>query len=282
LANIGTKIQGIRGSASIIGGATGIVTQASGVDPAAAAYFTAAGITDATEQAAVIQLVADLKGTGSTTNNNNIWTKMNTIYPVSPTSLAAAAFNLKDASTFEITWFNSPTHASTGVTGNGTNMYGDTGYDFAAEGMSENSFGVTYSGVYATNDYPMGALSGAGNTYWGIRTAGSGRVFYAGESGNSTSNASTARAVFTGSRLAADDKTGYLDGTAGTPNTTSDAKTFPNITCYVLAQNNNGTAGSYFAGEIDFWAIHQGLTAGEAKDLSDAIDTYNANVILGK
>jgi hypothetical protein len=275
LANIGTKIQGIRGSASIIGGATGVLTQASGVDPAAAAYFTAAGITDATEQAAVIQLVADLKGEGSTTNNNNIWTKMNTIYPVSPTSLAAAAFNLKDASSFEITWANSPTHATTGVTGNGSTQYGDTGYNVSTY-MTENNFGATYSGNY-TSGYAMGVLDG---DVWGIRCVTNTRLCYAGAAANNATVGNNTRQIITVVRDSNTNRVGYADGTAGTPNTTNDTGSLPNYNMYVLGRNNAGAAGS-FAAECDFWAIHQALTAGEAKDLSDAISTYNANVILG-
>ena len=60
-------------------------------DPDAVAYFTAASITDVTEKDAVNQLVLDLKGTGSTTNNSDVWTDMLAFYPISPTSLAAAA-----------------------------------------------------------------------------------------------------------------------------------------------------------------------------------------------
>ena len=94
-----------------------------GIDPNAQAYITAAGITDPTEQAAVIQLVSDLKGTGSTTNNTDVWTGLDAIYPTSPTSLAAAEYNLKDPATYQITWYNSPTHSSAGVAFNARGIY---------------------------------------------------------------------------------------------------------------------------------------------------------------
>lgn len=262
---------------------TGFLTPASASShDDAAAYLTAASITDATEIAAVNQLVLDLKGTGSTTNNNNIWTKMNTIYPVSPTSLAAAAFNLKDPTSYNITWYNSPTHATTGVTGNGTNMYGDTGYDFGTEGMSETNFGLTYSGEYSAGDYAMGAISGAGGNIFALRNSSNKKIFYAGAAANYTSISTTSRSVFTGISSAADSRTPYNNGAAGTASTTTESKLFANVTCYVLAQNNEGVGpGSYFAKECDFWAIHQALTAGEVQDLYDAISTYNANVISG-
>ena len=63
-------------------------------DADATAYFAAAGITDTTEKDAANQLVLDLKGTGSTPNSTDLWTDAAAFYPISPTSLAAAAYNL--------------------------------------------------------------------------------------------------------------------------------------------------------------------------------------------
>jgi hypothetical protein len=244
----------------------------------AAAYLTAASITDATEVAAVNQLVLDLKGTGSTTNNNNIWTKMNAIYPVSPTSLAAAAFNLKDPSAFEITWVNSPTHASTGMTGGGTS-YGDTGYDANSEGMSNNDFGITYSGVYSGGDYAMGVNGGGG--LFGIRNTSNNKIFYGGNSSNSASGGDTTRSVTTGIRSSNISREIFKNGVSNGTNTTSDTETLPALNIYVLALDNSGSPAGYFAGECDFWAVHTALTDGEVVDLYDSITTYNANVISG-
>ena len=244
----------------------------------AAAYLTAASITDATEVAAVNQLVLDLKGTGSTTNNNNIWTKMNAIYPVSPTSLAAAAFNLKDPSAFEITWVNSPTHASTGMTGGGTS-YGDTGYDANSEGMSNNDFGITYSGVYSGGDYAMGVNGGGG--LFGVRNTSNNKIFYGGNSSNPASGGDTTRSVTTGIRSSNISREIFKNGVSNGTNTTSDTETLPALNIYVLALDNSGSPAGYFAGECDFWAVHTALTDGEVVDLYDSITTYNANVISG-
>jgi hypothetical protein len=93
------------------------------VDADAQAFFvrvTAAGGTlSATEQTAINQLVLDLKA-------NNIWTSMLAIYPMVGSSAAACAQNLKSSS-FTGTFSGGWTYASTGVTGNGTNAYMNTG-----------------------------------------------------------------------------------------------------------------------------------------------------------
>jgi hypothetical protein len=52
----------------------GITEGLSAVDADALAFITAAGITDATQQSAINQLVITLKGL-------SIWTKMKAIYP---------------------------------------------------------------------------------------------------------------------------------------------------------------------------------------------------------
>ena len=252
--------------------------QVSGYDADAAAYFTAASITDATEKDAVNQLVLDLKGTGSTTNNNNIWASMNAIYPVSPTSLSAAAFNLKDTSLYEITWFNSPTHASTGIKGGGTS-YGDTGYDANSEGMSNNDFGITYSGVYSGGDYAMGVLGGG--VYFAIRNTSNNKIFYGGSSSNPALGGDATRSVTTAIRSSNISREIFKNGVSNGTNTTSDTGTLPALNSYVLALNNSGSPAGSFAKETDFYAVHTALTDGEVVDLYDAITTYNANVISG-
>lgn len=87
------------------------------VYPAAATYFSAAGITDPTEQAAVTTLIAGLMADGT-------WDLMDRVHPISPTSLNAASYCCKTLK--KLTWVNSPTHSSSGVAFNGTNQYGLT------------------------------------------------------------------------------------------------------------------------------------------------------------
>lgn len=125
-------------------------------------YIEDAGITDRGEIAAVNQLVKDLKGTGSTTNNTDVWSDMNAIYPVSPTSLDAAKYNLKDTTSYNITWANSPTHSADGVVGNGSTQYGDTGFNINTDAALD-SFGLTvYLNTYnALTSVEIGAYDTA-------------------------------------------------------------------------------------------------------------------------
>jgi hypothetical protein len=64
-------------------------------DPDALAFFTAASITNPTEQAAVCQLVKNLKGVGSTTNNTDVWSDIIHFYPSIGGSLTSHSQDLK-------------------------------------------------------------------------------------------------------------------------------------------------------------------------------------------
>ena len=260
---------------SIGGKVSGFGGGGGGIDPNAQAYITAAGITDPTEQAAVNQLVLDLKGTGSTTNNTDIWGSSYAIYPLSPTSLAAAEYNLK-APTTNITWLNNPTHATTGITGNGVNAYGLTGYNPVSLGWDKSNAGLTYSGEYSEADYPLGSLQNP--KFFGIRNAAGFKGSYVGSNSTAALAATTARNVATASRTSTTSNKMFINGVQIAENVNSELNDLPNVNIMVLALANGASPFAPFAGEIDFVALHTGLTNNQAKDLSDAITTYNTAV----
>lgn len=92
-------------------------------DADAQAFITAAGITDNTQKSAIETLVTDLKTYG-------IWTKMKAIYPFVGGTSTTHKYNLKDPqdtdAAFRLVFSGGITHASTGITFNGTNGIADT------------------------------------------------------------------------------------------------------------------------------------------------------------
>ena len=94
-----------------------------GIDPDAQAFITAAAITDPTQQSAINQLVLDLKG-------YSIWTKFKAIYPIVGGSSSTHKWNLKDPrdldAAFRLTFTNSWTHSSTGMTPDGVSAFANT------------------------------------------------------------------------------------------------------------------------------------------------------------
>ena len=92
-------------------------------DPDAQAFFTASGLTGATELNAVNQLVLDLKGFG-------IWTKMLAIYPFVGGTATTHKWNLKNPldtnAAFRLTFSGGWTHNSLGIKMNNTNTSANT------------------------------------------------------------------------------------------------------------------------------------------------------------
>jgi hypothetical protein len=77
-------------------------------DPDALRFIEIAGITNSTQAAAVNNLVGGLKA-------NNLWTKMQAIYPFVGGTAFSHKYNLKDTQLYPIQWFGSITHDAAGV-----------------------------------------------------------------------------------------------------------------------------------------------------------------------
>lgn len=252
------------------------------VDPDAAAFISAAAITGTTQQDALNQLVLDLKGTGSTTNNSDLWTsKLHAFYPTSPiddttASLTACSYNLRDVSLYQITWNNSPTVSVQGVTGNGSSMYGDTGYNPSIKATLNDS----HMTIYKDNGWDTTT------NFWGCRDGGSSvfeHTYDAGEAWSAfyaTSTSGRVKATMGNtnvdkfriicSRVSSSSNVVYENGASiGSISTT--AGTLPNKDYFVLYSDGLNWDSS----TMQCSSIGLGLTANEAKDLDDAITTYN-------
>ena len=248
------------------------------LDSDAQAYITAAGITNPTEQAAVNQLVLDLKGTGSTTNNTDVWSDSYTIYPLSPTSLAAAAFNLKDP-TQNITWFNSPTHSTSGVSGNGTTMYGDTGINILND-IGSNNFGmyVRVDSQNANNQAEMGAIKTSSPFDGGQVVPYFSNLDSSFVGGVSNDPLQTSRTGLLGVQKNSSNVDRSLDGVIYGSEVNA-LGTAQNISVFVLARALGTSPNLYTTKTHSFYAITAGgLTSNQIADLHYAQNKYNTTL----
>ena len=117
-------------------------------------FLSTAGITDSTEKSAVNQLVLDLKSAG-------IWSKLIAIYPFVGGTSTTTKYNLKDTSTFTITWNTGFSFSSDGVTNNGTNS-SSTGINISTNLSQNNSSISIYVGSNTAGEdkIDFGAVSG--------------------------------------------------------------------------------------------------------------------------
>jgi hypothetical protein len=95
----------------------------SGINPDAAAFIAASGITDTTQINAINALVNGLQADG-------LWTKMKAIYPFVGGTATTHKYNLKDPrdldAAFRLVFNGGWTHSSNGAQGNGVNTYANT------------------------------------------------------------------------------------------------------------------------------------------------------------
>jgi hypothetical protein len=201
-------------------------------DPDAQAFFTATGITNPTQMNAVNQLVLSLK-------SNSLWTKCIAIYPYVGGTATTHKFNLKNPldtnAAFRILWAGGVTHNANGVTGNGTNGYGETyiqpsshlilndthiafwsrtnstqNASNAEMGIADGTLNASLricsrngsnQSIYSINDNTVGIATSITDStgFWIVsRTASNLRKLYRnGSSINSSTNASVARSTST-------------------------------------------------------------------------------------
>jgi hypothetical protein len=139
------------------GQVSGLIQGISTTDADALAFISAAGITDDTQQYAIIALVNDLKTYG-------LWSKMKAIYPFVGGTASTHKWNLKDPRdldvAFRLSFSGGWTHSSTGALPNGTTGYADTFYSPSVNSTTSNlSFGF-YSRVNSLlAGYTLGGLT---------------------------------------------------------------------------------------------------------------------------
>jgi len=156
-------LSGLRG----LSGLTAKPVAASAFDPDAQAFFTAANITDVTQQNAVNALAIGKKANGT-------WTKDQAIYPFVGGTALQHSFNLKNPSQFQITWGGTVTHNANGITGDGSTGYGNTGFTPSVHGtLASNSISLyCRTAKTAAATVEMGCNTGSGEWALAIRYPG--------------------------------------------------------------------------------------------------------------
>lgn len=242
------------------------LTSGKGYDPAAAAYFTATGITSGTIKNAINTLVLALKAA-------SLWTPMYAIYPLPGSTNAINAVNLKTPGTYDITWTGGVTPSSNGVTGNGTNGYGNTG--LAPSVIGQNSFHMSMYKRTAGggSEYTMGSDNGSTqNTVLSVRSSGALLGYVNDNTGAGPTTVATT-GFFSVSRNSSANFAVFANSTkVKTATATSTGATTRPIA--ILADNNNGSIIGYSSANLAFVTIGSGLSDQNESNLYTAIQVY--------
>lgn len=234
-----------------------------GLDADASDFITVASITDSTQQSAINQLVLDLK-------SYSIWSKLEAIYPYVGGNATSHSYNLKDTTQFQITWSGGVTHDSNGITGNGTNAYGNTNFVDSTHLTDFISFGA-YSRTDSTSAVlDMGSTNGSYGNAIGCKFSGTGVYAVVMDGGTQRQVTATSLGLFSANRSDASNRALYINGTEYTYSNPSAGYSGKDM--YILARNNNdSTVDFYSSRNLAFAFIGNSLTATEHANLNTAI-----------
>jgi hypothetical protein len=249
-------------------------------DADAQAFFdrvtTAGGTLTTTEQNAVNTLVVGMKADG-------IWTKMKAIYPMVGASAAACAQNLKSSS-FTGTFSSGWTFASTGVKGNGTSAFMNTGLLLSTQLTNNNTHISFYSRtniIQAAQDLGYIALT----VRLSMELNFSGFGFAADQYNTSTGRVSVAntntQGFYISSRTNSTTHKAFKNNAQfGSTNTgVSGDFNALNFNLYIGAVNtDSGVARNYSSKEVAFSSIGDGLTDTNAANFYTRVQAFQTTL----
>jgi hypothetical protein len=276
LSNLHTAVQAFQ---TTLGRSIGTQTVS---DADAQAFVTNAGIVDQVEANAINNLVIGLKADG-------LWTKMQALYPFVGGTSTSTSYNLKNTAQYQITWAGGVTHASTGVTFNGTNGYGNTNFAPNSVLTANNNHVSIYSRTSAarTNglafDFGQGADLNIQSGIFGTCRRSSNVAYYGAT--NATTNGSFTVAntngsgLFTNSITSATSRKINRNGSVLGSLTTNISQTLSAAKMYIAAFNNNDASVLLYSNfEAAFFSIGDGLDDTEATNLNTRVTTFQTSL----
>jgi hypothetical protein len=240
----------------------------------AQAFITAAGITDPTQQSAIITLVDDLKTYG-------IWTKMKAIYPIVGGTASSHKYNLKDPrdldAAFRLTYGTGVTHSSTGMVSNGTTGYANTNFTPSTSGTLNSHHVSFYSRTNSNGTEVEMGVQSSGTTLLEIRTAGTTYAAINSAATYSTFADTDSRGLYIANRTASNVINVFRNSTKKVTGSTASSN-LPNLKMNLLAWNNNGFVQYYSIKQCAFASIGDGLTDTEAANFYTAVQAFQTTL----
>jgi hypothetical protein len=247
-----------------------------GFDADAQAFFTASGLTGATNLNAVNQLVLDLKAA-------SIWTKMKAIYPMVGGTAALHKWNLKDPqdtnAAFRLVFNGGWTHSSNGALPNGTNAYAET-FLTPSTSLTLNSTHLSYYSRTNVNltQVEIGCFDNTG-AYTIIEARTANISYFLTNTSSIAGVADTNSAAFyIGNRTASNVTNGFRNNVKiFNASTAATFRPFNNI--YIGAANNPSSIASFFSTkQCAFASIGDGLTDTDAANFYTAVQAFNTTL----
>ena len=247
----------------------------SSFDADAQSFFTASGITDATQKNAVNQLVLDLK-------SNSLWTKIKALYPVVGGNATSHSYNLKNTAQYQLSFSSGWTHSSTGMLPNGTSAYADTFLNENTTLTLNNEHISYYSRTNSTGNFgDMGTLDIATSGFPGLNLnlKWSDGNFYPRVHDNNAGivNSGTSQGLFVSNRTNSTQVRAFQNGVLKLITSNSIVKT--DVTIYIGATHRQDNTTVFYSNrECAFSSIGDGLSDSDAANFNTIVTSFQTTL----
>jgi hypothetical protein len=262
-----------------IANSLGLSSAAAALDPAASAFISAAGITDATQISAINNLVVGMKSDG-------IWTKMKAIYPFVGGTATAHKWNLKDPrdldAAFRLVFNGGWTHSSTGATPNGTNGYADTKFN-ANTNLTNGNFHLSFysrtnstSGLFSAEMLLLSTYMSSGwvNLRTNNKLSGTAGLSFGDDATEGAYASSITAGFMVGTETSNSLRKVFKNNSLLVQNTTTSTTA---ITSSNIALSGS-TVSNYSANQTAFTSMGDGLTDTDAANLYTRVQAYQTSL----
>jgi hypothetical protein len=263
---------------------------AGGLDADAAAFLTAAGITDATITSAINRLVLNYKGQGNLNNSVDIWSNTSIIYPFVGDSASSHKFNLKNPldtdAAFRLLFSGGWTHSANGALPNGINAYADSFFQPNLLNQNSARYGYYSRTQYnATNQCEIGCFNSGNSSGVTVGVTSSAAVLGGVQYGRVNETAGTfmqssnltTLGWFMSNRRASNIENIWKNKTKQQELT--NASVAPNaVNVQFACQNNNGVQSLFSSKQMAFGVIGQGLSDANQNIEYDIIQQFQTDL----
>jgi hypothetical protein len=229
-------------------------------------FIAATGISDATIEAALVDLESVITSIGVS--------KFYALYPFCGGTATTHKYNFMDAqdtdAAFRIDWYGGVTHDADGATGNGSTGYGDT-HLASSSVLSKDDKGLTISHI-GTSAGAIGNNTINNSSFDGIFANTTAYLYLSDLNNVNESLTGGSSNILSICRANSSEINAYKAGAAWGTNPKTNASTASQNTSNIEVLRANA---QYFNGGLNFAAIHKNLSSTEVSDLHTAIADFN-------
>jgi hypothetical protein len=207
---------------------------------------------------------------------------MKMFHPFVGASSSSTTYNLKNTAQFQMSWNGGWTWTNNGVTGNGTNNFGDTGFNMSTQITNGNNWSVGfYSNLNVTNaGIDFGADTGTSSFYLASRSTLLGNLGRFQTTQTSALTDANVLGLYVGVKVSNVNQKIYKNGVEQTnTNFSSQVNSFYNGNVYLGALNRNGSRSFSTALRYACSFIYDGvLDATQNANLYTAVQAFQTTL----